>query len=278
MFQHFLITRFNLRQPDWTTTKSHSRVLDDAWLDHRFALFERFCLPSVAAQHCGDFRWLVYFDTDTSEAWRARIARCREHCPQLEPVFVEGMAAFLPDVQQRLAASTEDWVMSSRLDNDDCLHPGHIALLQQAFQAQPYLLLDVVDGYTLEIQPRHRLGRALDPCNPFVTLIERNQAPRSVWHRSHGSWKREPRVQRIRGQRSWLSVIHAQNKTNEFQGYGDVAAAEVADFFPDPAVQSEVLAGLEPVARWRWRSLANRVQSRLGLAGLLLKRRLGIYG
>lgn len=278
MFQHFLITRFNLRQPEWTATKSRTRVLDDAWLQHRFELFERFCLPSVAAQSCRDFRWLVYFDTDTGDEWRARIQTCQARCPQFQPVFVEGMAAFLPDVQQRLADSPGDWVISSRLDNDDCLHAGHIGLLQREFRQQDYLLLDVVDGYTLEIQPRHRLGRSLDPCNPFVTLIERNQTPLSVWHRSHGSWKRETRVQHIRGQRSWLSLIHSQNKTNEFCGYGAVSSPDVADFFPDPDARQAALEGLEPVARWRWRSLANRAQSHLGLSGLTLKRRLGIYG
>src|SRR5690606_38062445 len=106
-----------------------------------------------------------------------------------------------------------------------------------------------------EIQPRHRLGQALDPCNPFVSLIERNRGPLSVWHRSHGSWKRETRVQHIRGQRSWLSLIHSQNKTNEFRGFGAVPPGNVADFFPDPAARAAALKGLEPVARWRWRSL-----------------------
>lgn len=278
MFQHFLITRFNLRYPEWTATKSSTTVLDEAWLEHRFGLFERFCLPSVSAQDCGDFQWLVYFDLTTPDHWRERIQHCSQRCPQMQAIFVDGMQAFLPDVQQRLAASPAPWVISSRLDNDDCLHREHMALLQAEFRETPYLLVDVVDGYTLEVQPRHRLGLATDPCNPFVSLIERNTQPLSVWHRSHGSWKREPRIRRIRGRRTWLSIIHQQNKTNDFQGFGRVEATEVAGFFPDPAVAGEVLADLEPVSRWRGRSLANRAQSALELAGQQLKRRLGIYG
>lgn len=277
MFQHFLITRFNLRKPEWTATKSSSAVLDEAWLSHRFELFERFCLPSVAAQNCPDFVWLVYFDEETPAHWRTRIEACRERCRQLQPVFVADMDAFLPDIRQRLANASADWVISSRLDNDDCLHPGHIGLLQGQFRQQEYLLLDVVDGFTLEIQPRRRLGYALDPCNPFVSLIERNRQPLSVWHRSHGSWKRERRVQRIRGQRSWLSIIHQQNKTNEFQGYGRVPVREVADFFPASEAAEAALGHLEPLSRWRGRSLINRVQGQLGLAGIHLKQRLGLY-
>lgn len=276
MFQHFLITRFNLRSPDWTATKSSTPVLDEAWLAHRFGLFERFCLPSVAAQECADFQWLVYFDVDTPGHWRERIERCRRSCRQMQAVFVDGMPAFLPDVQRRLAASSAPWVISSRLDNDDCLHREHIALLQAEFRESPYLLLDVVDGYTLEIQPRHRLGLAIDPCNPFVTLVERNAQPQSIWHRSHGSWKHESRVRQIRGRRTWLSIIHDQNKSNDFQGFGLVDFADVASFFPDPATAADVLASLEPVSHLR--SFTNRAQSVLGLLGQDLKKRLGIYG
>lgn len=39
MFQHFIITRFNLRREDWITTKNNDEVLSDIWLEEWFELF-----------------------------------------------------------------------------------------------------------------------------------------------------------------------------------------------------------------------------------------------
>jgi len=35
MFQHFLITRFNLRKKGWNTTRTNSEVLTDEWMENR---------------------------------------------------------------------------------------------------------------------------------------------------------------------------------------------------------------------------------------------------
>ncbi len=55
--QHFLFTRFNLRNESWNSTKNANPVLTEEWLEKRFDLFERFCLPSVKAQINQNFRW-----------------------------------------------------------------------------------------------------------------------------------------------------------------------------------------------------------------------------
>ena len=73
-FSHFLITRFNLNR----TAR---------WLEHRFEVFERYCLPSVAAQTATDFRWLCLFDAATPEPYRRRIASYRAVCPRFEAVY-----------------------------------------------------------------------------------------------------------------------------------------------------------------------------------------------
>ena len=43
--QHFILTRFNILL--WRKDKSGSPVRSREWLEHRFSLFERFCLPSL---------------------------------------------------------------------------------------------------------------------------------------------------------------------------------------------------------------------------------------
>ena len=44
MFQHYIITRFNLRRDDWNLTKNNEKVLSDDWLKDRFELFENYSM------------------------------------------------------------------------------------------------------------------------------------------------------------------------------------------------------------------------------------------
>ena len=68
--QHFILTRFNLRlvevSADLDSDKFGNKIDRDQWLLHRFELFERYCLPSMAAQANQDFRWFLFFDEATS--------------------------------------------------------------------------------------------------------------------------------------------------------------------------------------------------------------------
>lgn len=59
----------------------------DRWLEHRFEVFERYCLPSVAAQTSGNFTWLCLFDAATPEPYRSRIEGYKARCPQFEAVY-----------------------------------------------------------------------------------------------------------------------------------------------------------------------------------------------
>ena len=58
-YSHFIITRFilNLYAQDQHDLPTRS----DRWVEYRFEVFERYCLPSVAAQTSGNFTWLCLF-------------------------------------------------------------------------------------------------------------------------------------------------------------------------------------------------------------------------
>ena len=73
MFQHYLITRFNLKKEGWDTSKNNIPVLTEEWLERRFKLFETFCFPSVKHQSNQNFTWFVYFDVDTPKVFKDRI-------------------------------------------------------------------------------------------------------------------------------------------------------------------------------------------------------------
>ena len=63
-YNHFIITRFNLKFPDVTGGKNTSviGVPANEWLANRTDLFMKYCLPSVLNQTSVNFKWLLYFD------------------------------------------------------------------------------------------------------------------------------------------------------------------------------------------------------------------------
>ena len=95
------------------------------WLEHRFLLFERYCLPSIKSQTCKDFEWIVLFDNETPEHYKDKIVGYQKECPQLVPVFVKQESGrrfaqiFRNTVVQRLNAER---VITTYLDNDDALN------------------------------------------------------------------------------------------------------------------------------------------------------------
>ncbi|WP_299134485.1 glycosyltransferase [uncultured Amaricoccus sp.] len=67
-FTHVIQTRFNMPSPG---RESQIRARP-GWLAGRFELFERYCLPSIAAQSLKDFHWVIYFDAATRTAMSIR--------------------------------------------------------------------------------------------------------------------------------------------------------------------------------------------------------------
>ena len=96
LFEHFIVTRFNL---PLFKAKVEGKVvgnLDETWLAGRFDLFERYCLPSVKGQTCQDFRWIVLFDAATPEHFKKRIQTLKAEYDRLIPCFVDSDS--LPDL------------------------------------------------------------------------------------------------------------------------------------------------------------------------------------
>lgn len=278
MFKHYIITRFNLRAKEWQFTKNSTKVLDENWLKNRFELFEKYCLPSLLSQTNKNFEWVIYFDTETPAFYKDKIEVYRQKLPNLVPVFVENMELFLPSIQAHIKNNNQEYVITTRLDNDDCVSKYFVDEIQKNFNKQTYEALDFVDGYSLQISPDFKLGKKRHLYNPFISLVEKKQNPTSVWSRSHTSWKRETRIKRILNNRIWMVIIHQENKVNKFDGYGKVNAEEIfQDFIMDEAITQKVLSQQIPVEKWYFQSMKNKVTTFTNIFFKDLKKKLNFY-
>jgi len=278
LFKHFLITRFNLRQPDWKASKNNKSVLTDAWHKNRFELFIDFCFNSVASQTNKNFEWLVFFDTTTPEKYKKIIVELETKMDNFTPIFVDGMDQFLPGIINHVASCNTPYLITSRLDNDDCIGKLYIENIQKQFYNQNFTAIDFVDGYTIQTHPSVKVGKRFDQYNPFISLIEKNENPKTVWSIRHSHWKREKHVIQIRNSRVWCSIIHDENKVNEFLGYGHV---NISDLFKDISINQEKETVIKkdhvPQKKWKWQSTFNLISSYWNYGFKKFKKTMGLY-
>lgn len=280
MFKHYLITRFNLKNPEWDVTKNNETLLTDEWMEDRMWLFENFCFPSVAAQTNKNFNWLLFFDTTTPEKYKKAITDLISSNTNIKAFYINGMPEFYPEIQKFISEDSKDvpYLITSRIDNDDCIHKNFINEVQHKFKSQDYMAVDVIKGYSLQVKPRFILGKKEHIFNPFISLIEKNESPKTVWFNDHTLWKKETRITQITNKRLWMSIIHEKNKVNEFDGYDNVKWANInKDFIVSEKINSLIEKELIPHKNWLFLSLKNRLYVKLVLLSKKVKKALGIY-
>lgn len=280
MFKHYLITRFNLKNPEWDVTKNNETLLTDEWMEDRMWLFENFCFPSVAAQTNKKFNWLLFFDTTTPEKYKKAIADLISNHLNIKAFYINGMPEFYPSIQQFISEDSKGipFLITSRIDNDDCIHKNFINEVQHKFKSQDYEAVDIIKGYSLQVKPRFILGKKEHIFNPFISLIEKNEEPKTVWFNDHTLWKKETRITQITNKRLWMSIIHEKNKVNEFDGYDNVKWTNInKDFIVSEKINTLIERELIPHKNWLFLSLKNRLYVKLVLLSKKVKKALGIY-
>ncbi len=207
-FRHIILTRFNVR-----IEQSAPPGLD--WLEHRFSVFERFCLPSVRAQSCGNFVWVLFCDPDIPPRFRERIRGYAEW-ETLRPIFFrnqfdQGM------VRATVAgfAHSHSHLITSRLDNDDAICRTFVESVQREFRGQDYEFVNFTNGYVWE---GGRLWAGRHTSNPFISLIERTANYSTVYCGNHMELHLQGPVVQVAEPAAWLQVVHGRNLSNRVWG------------------------------------------------------------
>ncbi|HIW61329.1 MAG TPA: putative rhamnosyl transferase [Candidatus Stackebrandtia excrementipullorum] len=101
-------------------------VYDEAWFDYRLKLFSAVTVPSIAAQTCQDFTWLLVVDKQMPPKARGVFDEVIKPLKNVVVLEVEFKADFRKTVarwsKEYAAVKRADFVLSSRLDDDDALH------------------------------------------------------------------------------------------------------------------------------------------------------------
>lgn len=213
---HLLLTRFNTAMAFAPSAKR----LETNWLRARLALFEQYCLPSVAGQTGTEFTWLIFFDAASPEWFKEKISTFE---PLVKPIYIEGPAT--DEVIARKVRQTglisSPYLLTTRLDNDDAISKDHLASTRRAFRKRDREFITFPFG----IQSFHgHLYNVYWPSNPFLSLIEKvrdNGEFTTVFcvAHDHVGDKDKNKVRKVLRAPQWLQVLHDSNVGNVLRGW-----------------------------------------------------------
>lgn len=243
-FQHFILTRFNLGlYSNQRKDKNHQLVNHNDWMEERFVLFDQYCFPSIRSQVNQNFKWLVLFDASTPEKFWSQIRKYQKYSNfiplrsnnSFTPTkHVEGFSDFWSYIRNHLDRRTSH-LITTRIDNDDALHRRATQLIQAQIAAlhTDSLAIDFPVGYCLQ---KDTLFIKRQPCNPFVTLIEKIHHSGGgrpfctvLWIKHRLIHQIAP-VNRLESFPMWIQVIHDRNLYNKTRGQPVAALLSPNDF------------------------------------------------
>jgi hypothetical protein len=207
---HFLLTRLNARLPYLEVYHG----LDHSWLERRFDLFERLCVPAVAAQRAR-FDWLVFCDSETPGPFRDR----------LDPFIRSNLFTMIyhhgelsereiaREVLARLSPGAQV-LITTRLDSDDGIRRDYLLRIQRAGIRADDEFLNFPLGVQWRSGPCYLV---LDASNPFISRVETRPSsgpwnPETVFCEiGHHELIHTGRVRHVVSPPAWLQSVHSAN-------------------------------------------------------------------
>jgi hypothetical protein len=210
-FEHFVMTRFNIRYNE------HAPVATDEWLRSRLALFTRYTLPSMIGQTATFARWLVICDIQSPDWFKREI---RALLPEpFEAVWLSGF--FGPQAAADLVQARRDpdvrHLITTRIDNDDAIARDFLAIVQGEFRGQEFRFVNLTNGAQWDGTSMYSLSYR---SNAFISLIEEVgvNGPRTVWLDEHGRLGQYGPVTELTTHPAWIQVLHGVNLGNRVEG------------------------------------------------------------
>ena len=224
LFKHIVLTRFNL--VDWAGYEvSYDYVNSDEYLSERFKLFDAYCFPSINNQTNKNFTWFVLFNDQLPEKWKEKLNEYQRVCPNMEIRYMSAIQeGKWQDVlnkfvvnELKLLENQSQYVLTTRIDNDDALHLSFVDIVQKYFLESPQeMLINYVNG--LQYISQYNILKNIRVINGhFGTLAEKNDEKiRTVLSFSHNPLPNDlPTVKSLKiKKRIWLEVVHNTNVFN----------------------------------------------------------------
>ena len=220
IFKHFILTNFNIPFPAYSHYKQNN------WLKHRFKIFDKYCYPSVRGQVNQNFKWIVIFDINTPDIFKSRInhyAEWENFIPAYISINEEENPwrqndRFQREIISRYLTDENEYLITTKLDNDDAISKYFIQIVQNHFYHQEFQFLNFSNGYFLNYNT-YEIYLVNLPSGFFASLIEKADNFKTIrCGVSHPDFHTIGPIEEIVTKPLWLAGIHGKNESNTIRG------------------------------------------------------------
>lgn len=215
VLKHFLFTRFNVVSE--VGDKNRSPGVD--WLRYRLKIFNKVTIPSIRNQIVKPDHWFILLDTSTPDEIRAEIdfivasANLNFCKPCYIPFFNSAIAM---ELIKDYLCSSDEWLLTTRLDNDDALHPRFLESVKSSAVVGTREFINIPQGLIIA---NGKAYRKRDYSNAFVTLSEPVAKAKSVWVEQHHRVARHAPIKQVLLRDGWIQFVHGGNIANQVRGF-----------------------------------------------------------
>lgn len=220
-FNHFLLTRFNVRLNRDDIGYGSDLGVSPEWLNGRFELFDKFCYPSVRGQSNQNFKWILFCNSLTPDIFKDKLKEYSKW-ENFIPIYVDKFS--LERIRENLLpyiTKGTEYLITTTLDNDDAISKDYIQLIQDNFQEQKFELLNFTYGYAWNTRNGNIYLKGTGN-NHFMTLIEEIEGFKTIWIEPHNNYYKlygkTGVLRQIRVKPTWLEVVHGGNLYNTVNG------------------------------------------------------------
>ena len=249
-FKHIIITQFNLKNIGVGSTLNPTEWIE--WNEYRFQFFEKYTLPSLLNQSVDNYTWVLFFDKDTPASCKHYITKWEKES-NIEVAFYDGVDDFNENYTKLILELSKDyeWIITSRIDNDDAFHYKSIEAIQNNFIERDKVLIYLASGYVFDIKTK-LLSHYYYFKSPFMSIIEKNDKNNflGVYRYIHTKWPNSKfsiykMILRKLGLKSkgttiflvdypyWVQYIHNNLQNTFYRGVPVLGARNMKDYSSD---------------------------------------------
>lgn len=209
-FKHLVLTEFHTDQD----------------MDRQIDLFGKYCLPSMLAQTCSSFVWLLLCPEDMKPKHMRRLEKLDELADYDTPFFLFFvLSSDLLKIIPKFLSGDEGYLITTQVPYNCCLHRNVITIVQTQFERHLDLgeavsdsaLVDFKMGYALaldtsKVYSMETFGNIIPSL--FENLERQNEKFFTVLMRSFDAFSRMPATQM--GIEGWKLVV---DNVGQLKGY-----------------------------------------------------------
>lgn len=170
--KHFVFTNFGIG------------IKDELWLSYRLEIFANTVLPSLANQSNQGFEWIIFIDEALPVLHRTRLEQLlRDTDLNARTLQVSDYSMVSREVMLLLKGVNAATLVTSRIDDDDCIHESVIDLIQSEATSEhnisEVLLISLKNG--LEFLPSDQCYRPVDydTLALALTMVDKTSGPKT---------------------------------------------------------------------------------------------------